>query len=108
MASTQRKAANDFSATFPAKTVRQWRQMVDKWQVDPSCPNPYVSNDRGRFFGIFLKLHLTVRLPALKLMEVQLRLTREEVADKEHGQHAPHKISASVFIRMGLELEDQQ
>ena len=46
--------------------------------------------------------------PALKLSKVRLQLTQEEVAKAEHGQHAPHKVSASVFVRMGLELEDQQ
>jgi len=37
-----------------------------------------------------------------------LRLAEEEAADVERGKEAPHKVSASVFIRMGLELEDQQ
>lgn len=45
---------------------------------------------------------------ALKLSETRLRLTQEEVTEVERGQHAPHRVSASVFVRMGLELEDQQ
>ena len=45
---------------------------------------------------------------ASRISEVRLRLTEEEVAEAERGQYALHKISASVFIRMGLELEDQQ
>jgi len=49
-----------------------------------------------------------VILPASKISEVRLRLAQEEVAEAERGQHAPHKASVSVFIRMGLELEDQQ
>lgn len=49
MEKTQRKVANDFSATFPLKTVRQWRKMVKEWQANPSCPNPYISNERGMF-----------------------------------------------------------
>ena len=51
---------------------------------------------------------MTVTLPASKLSEARLRLTQEEVAEAERGRHTPHKVSASVFIRMGLELEDQQ
>ena len=51
---------------------------------------------------------LMVVLPASKLSEVRLRLAQEELADAERGQHTPHKISGSVFVRMGLELEDQQ
>jgi len=45
---------------------------------------------------------------ASKLSEVRLRLTQEEAAEAERGQRAPHMVPASVFIRMGLELEDQQ
>lgn len=52
-------------------------------------------------------LHLFPLL-ALKLSEVRLRLTEEEAAEAERGRRAPHMISASVFVRMGLELEDQQ
>ena len=59
------------------------------------------------FFNIFGGC-VSLILPALKLSEVRLQLTQEEVAQAEHGNHTPHKVSASVFIRMGLELEDQQ
>jgi len=45
---------------------------------------------------------------ASKISEARLRLTQEEVAEAERGRYAPHKVSASVFVRMGLELEDQQ
>ena len=41
----QGKVAEDFSMTFPDKTVQQWRQMVKDWQADPLLPNPYVSNE---------------------------------------------------------------
>jgi hypothetical protein len=50
MASKQRKVANDFEATFPPDTIRQWKRMVRKWEAKSSNPNPYVSKDRGRFF----------------------------------------------------------
>ena len=42
------------------------------------------------------------------MSEVRLRLTEEEAAEAERGRTAPHRVSASVFVRMGLELEDQQ
>ena len=60
------------------------------------------------FSEVFRRFVLQSVLSALKLSEVRLRLTQEEVADMERGQHAPHKVSVSAFIRMGLELEDQQ
>ena len=49
MAVKQRKAAIDFSGTFPKKTVEKWRKMVKEWQENPSCSNPYVSNERGMY-----------------------------------------------------------
>jgi len=48
MASKQRKAADDFTATFPPDTVQQWKRMVREWEADSSRPNPYISKDRGR------------------------------------------------------------
>jgi hypothetical protein len=47
-------------------------------------------------------------LPVWKISEAQLRLTQEEVAEAEHGHHALHQVSVSIFVQMGLELEDQQ
>ena len=46
----QRKAATEFSGTFPDETVQKWREMVKGWQEDPSRPNPYVSTERGSFY----------------------------------------------------------
>jgi hypothetical protein len=55
MASKQRKAANEFTETFPPDTVQQWRRMVRDWEVDSSLPNPYVSKDRGKPFHLITR-----------------------------------------------------
>jgi hypothetical protein len=109
MASKQRKAANDFTTTFPPATIRKWKRMVRRWEANSSKPNPYVSNDRGMFFFAPRQVsQLTVVPSASKVSEIRLRLAQEEAAEVERGQRAPHQVSASVFIRMGLELEEQQ
>ena len=54
MAEKQRRIAADFTTTFPSKTVRRWRKMVEEWQVNTSRPNPYVSNERGKSLTITL------------------------------------------------------
>lgn len=54
MASKQRTVAEDFSLTFPDKTVEQWRKMVKDWQANPSLTDPYVSNERSTFFLNYL------------------------------------------------------
>lgn len=50
----QRKVADDFTATFPLRTIQQWREMVREWQENPLRPNPYASNERGKLFQIYL------------------------------------------------------
>ena len=106
--SKQRKVADNFTATFPDKTVKQWRRMLEKWEEDPLCPNPYVLSEQGALLvGVSLPW-LTVLPLAIKISEARLRLAQEEVAKAERGQHTPHNISASVFVQMGLEIEDQQ
>jgi len=83
--------------------------MVREWEVDPSRPNPYVSNDRSMaFFTSSQSSELTHIWSALKISEIRLRLAQEEAEEAENGQRAPHQISVSVFVRMGIELEDQQ
>ena len=108
MASIQRKAANDFTATFPPETVGKWQRMVQEWEANSSHPNPYVSNDHGKFFRLTLIIMTHIILLALKVSEIRLQLAEKEAVEVERGQRAPHQVSASVFIRMGLELEDQQ
>jgi len=108
MATKQRKAAKDFTATFPSGMIQKWRRMVKEWEANPSRPNPYVSKDRGRLFRLGLITITNSHSPDSKVSEIQLRLAQEEAAKAEKGKRAPHQVSASVFIRMGLELEDQQ
>ena len=47
-------------------------------------------------------------LPASKVSAARLRLTQQEATEAETGKETLDKVSASVFVRMGLELEDQQ
>ena len=47
-------------------------------------------------------------LSASKVSAARLRLTEEETVDAQRGKEGLDNISASVFVRMGLELEDQQ
>jgi len=86
MASKQRKAAGDFTATFPPDTVQHWRRMVREWEENSSRPNPYISKDRGRLFHPIQVPWLTIVLSASKVSEIRLRLVQEEAAEVERGQ----------------------
>ena len=37
-----------FSATFPPETVAKWVNMVERWEVDPTAPNPYDEPERSK------------------------------------------------------------
>jgi len=108
MASKQRKAAEDFTATFPSGKIQKWKRMVKEWEENSSRPNPYISKDRGRLFRFTSSTIADSHLSASKVSEIRLRLAQEEATQAEKGQQAPHQVSASVFIHTGLELEDQQ
>ena len=86
--------------------------MVKKWESNPSSPNPYISKEHGKLplyssqpVGRTL---LNILVSASKVSAARLRLTEEETADAQRGKEALNHVSASVFVRMGLELEDQQ
>jgi hypothetical protein len=108
MASQQRKVANEFSETFPSEMVQQWRRMVKEWREKPSRRNPYVSKEHSMFSKVFRGYIFNIISPASKISEARLQLTQGEATKAERGHQAPHKVPASVFVRMGLELEDQQ
>lgn len=35
-------------------------------------------------------------------------MAEEEAAEVGKGQHFPHKVTAAVFVRLGLDIEEQQ
>lgn len=39
---------------------------------------------------------------------LRLELAKEEAAALEQGDVPPHKVSPSMFVQIGLDLEDQQ
>ena len=53
-------------------------------------------------------MRFIVILPASKVSVARLRLAQEETAETEIGKDTLNKVSVSVFVRTGLELEDQQ
>lgn len=46
----QREIFDEFSATFDAAQIRTWTRMVEAWNADTSCPDPFQEPDPGTFF----------------------------------------------------------
>ncbi|EIN08641.1 hypothetical protein PUNSTDRAFT_68926, partial [Punctularia strigosozonata HHB-11173 SS5] len=80
--------ADDFSATFPSEVVAKWRAMVVAWQRDHSQPDPFAEPEKAN------------NMDAL----------REELLTEEAAipVNPLQKVSASEFIKMGLDLEEKQ
>lgn len=38
------------TSTFSVNDIKGWEKMVEKWENDPSAPNPYVEPALGIFF----------------------------------------------------------
>ena len=110
MLAIQKKAFTEFSATFTADVVKRWEETVRAWEEDPSKEDPFEDPRESE--------HLT-RLPSttdtLTIMQlattasaVQRQLAEEEAAELANGILPPHETNQSVFLQVGLELEEQQ
>ena len=65
--------------------------MVAEWDANKKKPNPYAEPVAGT-----------------STAEVRLELANEEAADARRGNQTVHDISASRWLAMGLDLEEQQ
>ncbi|KAI0743720.1 hypothetical protein C8Q80DRAFT_1122131 [Daedaleopsis nitida] len=81
----------EYTANFPADVILKWTNMINAWEKDPTRPDPYEE-------------------PIIKttLNQVRLELAQEEARDAQQGIISPHKMSQSVFLQTGIELEEQQ
>ena len=103
---------NALSATFPAETIVEWTQMVDGWQDDTSQPNPFEETVLG-MYSLLLKLMLSVAdlFAETTQADVECELLAEEQAQGAHAfaDVGPvHETTASKFLSIGLDLENQQ
>jgi hypothetical protein len=46
-AQLQSEAANDLANALDPKMVQGWKDMVDAWLDDQSCPDPYEEREEG-------------------------------------------------------------
>ena len=49
MSVKQTEIFEKFSATFPVETVARWVRMVERWEEDPTAPNPYNEPEQSKF-----------------------------------------------------------
>ena len=100
---------NALSATFPAETIVEWTQMVDDWQDDTSRPNPFEETALG-MCSLLFKLMLSVAdlFTETTQADVECKLLAEEQAQGADDVGLVHETTASKFLSIGLDLENQQ
>ncbi|KAH7903922.1 hypothetical protein BJ138DRAFT_1188251 [Hygrophoropsis aurantiaca] len=81
------------TTTFPAETITEWRATIDQWQEDPTQPSPYQE-----------------AVVNVTLSSVLKKLEAEERAfsSTQSNSAITHETTATSFLAMGLELEQQQ
>lgn len=96
-----------FDSMFPESLRNQWLLMIRHWEHDKSKPNPFTHSEKGITFVIFqFFIHVHIHL-ATKLAELRRKLAEEDNEAVRRGT-IMHQVPGSVFIRNGLEIEEQQ
>ncbi|KAF6748329.1 hypothetical protein DFP72DRAFT_992237 [Ephemerocybe angulata] len=87
-------AFREFDSALPAKWTTAWTGMVQKWEANPRCQNPYQSEAKSQ----------------LSYGAVRLALAEEdkEALGKGEDVTVHDDVSPSMFIFQGLEIEDSQ
>jgi hypothetical protein len=96
-----------FDSMFPESLRNEWVLMIRTWERNHSKPNPFTHVEKGTWgyaFRSFMFVH--VRL-ASKVAELRKKLAEEDKEEIRRGT-ALHQVPVSVFIRNGLEIEEQQ
>ncbi|RDX40435.1 hypothetical protein OH76DRAFT_1459514 [Lentinus brumalis] len=87
----QKRAFEEYSSTFDSSILAQWADRIKTWEADTRKPDPYEE-------------------PMTKISQNAIRrqLAEEEAAEKANGALPVHETTPSIFLQVGLELEEQQ
>lgn len=81
--------------------------MIRNWELDKSSPNPYTHKEKGFVRISHCALLYTHIFPASNFAEVRRKLAKADEEALRQGTTS-HQVPASIFIRIGLEIEEQQ
>jgi len=85
----------------------EWAEMISRWEQDKTEPNPYTYTEQG-IFVVLPPLLLRVNPHiASSMAEARRRLAEADQQDTQQGS-TPHAVPAWVFVRDGLDIEEQQ
>ena len=100
----------EFERQTSAETVREWREMKCSWEQDSSKADPYkVAEKRESHQPPWLgRADRCLLSTAASVDAIKRKLAEAEALEVASGNQIPHKLHPSSFVRMGLEIEDQQ
>ena len=81
--------------------------MIQDWESDRSNPNPYTHTEKGISGAPDWDSLCTHAYLASNLAEVRRKLAEADEKEIAQGTFL-HEVPGSVFIRNGLEIEEQQ
>ncbi|KAA1479943.1 hypothetical protein DENSPDRAFT_743739, partial [Dentipellis sp. KUC8613] len=87
----QRAFFAEFESTIPRINVANWELMVEMFEKDQSNPNPYEEI-----------------IVVDTLVAVRTELAEEEAGEVSRGVMSMHELTASQFLNVGMDLEEQQ
>ncbi|KAA1479985.1 hypothetical protein DENSPDRAFT_789779, partial [Dentipellis sp. KUC8613] len=91
MVKKQEKNFSDMKQPFPDNVIDRWDTMIEAWDLDKRKPNPYEEP-----------------VNETKLADVQLELSRQETRELQQGAVSLHEMTASTFLNIGIQLQEQQ
>ena len=97
-----------FSAELSKDLPNIWTTMISEWEHDKTQPNPYTHTEKGIALCFTASPRHTNSHLASKTAKVRKILAEVDRRDIQQGSAPDHQIPPSIFIRTGLEIEDQQ
>ncbi|KAI0037995.1 hypothetical protein FA95DRAFT_1506217, partial [Auriscalpium vulgare] len=88
---THKPKFDEMSQHIPIALREQWFEMMRVYDSNKKAPNPYKEPNA-----------------VTTLADVRLELADEEAVEAARGHLSPHETTASVFIHVGLDIEEQQ
>jgi hypothetical protein len=106
------KVCKDIEMQTDKGTVAEWCGAKSSWERDTSKPDPFKLAEKRRSNQLmFVRPHKLKPYPlpiGASLDAVKKRLADAEALEATTGASLPHTLHPSSFVRMGLEIEDQQ
>jgi hypothetical protein len=94
---------------FAPAVIEEWEKMVTDWDNDHDNANPYAEPETGESCrsNPFREINHKYNI-GTTIAQVNKELALEEVEEARRGVIYLHDVSPNAFLRVGLELEEQQ